>query len=430
LVSFTDDSIDDFINTGIELLHVGPFGQAREHSYLRSQLEFLGSNTIKLLPQFNHEGNFYIGLSGVQANDSVCLLFQVAEGSADPKLDKADLQWSTLCDNYWKELSVMDFIFDTTNDFLTSGVIKLIIPREATTDNTIMPGDLIWFKVSIPQSNAVCLMIDVQSNAAIAEFTDQGNDPNHLKDPLAPNTISKLKQPAGAIKGITQPYTSFGGRMQENDRAFYTRVSERLRHKERTITSWDYERLILQHFPSVYKVKCINHASPDSFTDAGHTLLVVIPDLTNQFSIDPFQPRVDKNTLDMILQLLQKHSTAWATHHVVNPFYEPVKISLSVKLKRGFEFNYYQGEINKALQQFLSPWLGGGTTAIRFGGKVTESHIVKLMEDLEYVDYIENLQLFQSTDEGVHFVQVKQFAEVSGPASILVSHTSHDISQS
>ena len=67
---------------------------------------------------------------------------------------------------------------------------------------------------------------------------------------------------------------NFNGKMKEAGNKFYTRVSERLRHKGRTIALWDYERLVLQYFPGVYKVKCINHASLSSFADAGHTLII------------------------------------------------------------------------------------------------------------------------------------------------------------
>jgi hypothetical protein len=429
-VVFSDTSLDDYVHTEIELFHTGAFGQMREHAYPRVQTGFLTSKAVKLLPQHTSEGNFYIGLTGLNANDAVCLLFQAAEGSADPELPKVDIKWSVLCDNYWKELGNLDFIFDTTNDLLTSGVIKMVIPREATTINTIMPSGLLWLKASIPKfSKAVCQLTDVQSNAAIVEFENNDNDPAHLASPLASGTIAKLQQPVGAIRSVAQPYASFGGSVQENGNGFYTRVSERLRHKERAIACWDYERLLLQHFPSIYKVKCINHASATSFADAGHTLTVVIPDLTNQNAVNPFQPRLDKNTLDLVGQFLQQHSTSWAEHHVINPVYEPVKISVSVQLKTGYEFNYYQNEINKVLQGFLSPWINGSAADIRFGGKITESHIVKLLEDLEYIDYLTGLELLHSTDGGVTFKSTKQYVETTSPASILVSHTNHEVIQ-
>jgi hypothetical protein len=400
----------------------------REHAYLRHQSGFLKDTKVKLLPQYTSEGNFYIGLSGITANDSVCLLFQCADGSADPQLPKVDIVWSVLCDNYWKKFTAANFIFDTTNDLLTSGVIKLVMPREATTINSIMPDGLLWLKLSIPQyANAVCNLVDVRSNAAIMVFEDNENDPLHLKQALPASTISKLQKPKAAIKSVIQPYASFGGQMKEESNSFYTRISERLRHKERSVSVWDYERLLLQHFPSVYKIKCIPHASDKSFADAGHTLTVVIPDLTNQNAVNPFQPRVDKNTLDNMTSFLKSHSTGWAEHHVVNPAYEPVKITIEVKMKTGYEFNYYSKELDQALKNYLSPWITGSASQIHFGGKITESQIIKLVEDQEYVDYITSLQLWQSTDGGKIFTLSKNYAEATGPASVLVSHTQHEI---
>lgn len=430
-VSFTNQSLRNYTSAAIQLFHIGPFGQMREHAYARENTGFLTSKQVKLLPQYQSDGNFFIGLSGLQANDSVCLLFQVADGSANPDVPKADLKWSVLCDNYWKNLSNLDFIFDTTNDLLTSGVVKLVIPKEATTVNTIMPDGFLWLKISmIRNADAVCQLIDVKANAAIVEFENKGNDPLHFKEALSAGSIKKLQAPVGAIKSVSQPYASFGGKMQEQNDAFYTRVSERLRHKQRAVTSWDYERQLLQQFPSIYKVKTINHASASSFEAAGNTLTVVVPDLTNQNAINPFQPKVDKNTLDNIKALLDEHSTSWATHHVINPIYEPMKVAISIRLKKGYEFNYYQHEIDTILKNFLSPWVSAKSNGISFGGKVTESHIVKLIEGLAYVDFITSLQLFQSFDGGVSFSACKQFAAASGPASILVSHMAHEVKQS
>jgi hypothetical protein len=46
-----------------------------------------------------------------------------------------------------------------------------------------------------------------------------------------------------SVLGYTQAFSSFGGRPMEKDREFYTRCSELLRHKGRSINTWDYEHL-------------------------------------------------------------------------------------------------------------------------------------------------------------------------------------------
>ena len=426
-INFNGTTLNDYVDEEIEFFHYGAFGQMREHAYARNQNSFLNNNIVKLLPPYANEGEFFIGFTDLTAEDSVCVLFQVAVGSANPVKEKIDLKWSVLCDNYWKDLTGEDFIFDTTNDLLTSGVIKYVIPAEATNSNTIMPTGLLWLKAAISKnSDAVCSLIDVQSNAAIALFDNQSNDPSHFNTPISANTINKLETAIGAVKSVKQPYASFGGKPQENDGQYYTRVSERLRHKERSITLWDYERLILQQYPAIHKVKCINHASLTSFYAPGHVLVVVVPDLTNQNAINPLQPQVDKNTLDGVATFLQSHSSDWVIQHVSNPFYEPVKISVKIKLMRSFEFNYYQKVIDRKLQEFLSPWISNPGTDVHFGGKITKSMIVKFLEDLEFVDFITDLNLFQFSYGGFGFVNV-EVAEASNPASILVSSDHHEI---
>ena len=50
--------------------------------------------------------------------------------------------------------------------------------------------------------------------------------------------------------------------VQKSYKHYYTRVSERLRHKNRAIQLWDYEHLILQNFPHLYRVKMPQSHTP------------------------------------------------------------------------------------------------------------------------------------------------------------------------
>jgi hypothetical protein len=426
--SFSGTTLNDYADEEIEFFQYGPFGQMREHAYIRSKHTFLNNILVKLMPEYLAEGNLFLGFSDLTAEDSVCILFQVAEGSANPEKSKVIADWSVLCDNYWKPLNNEDFIFDTTNEFLRSGIVKIVIPKEATTSNTLLSSGLLWLKISIPKdSDGVCQLLDVQSNAATAIFANQENDASHLQNALPAMSITKLKTDNGTIKKVSQPYSSFAGKMKEIDQSFYIRVSERLRHKERSITLWDYERLILQHFPAIHKVKCINHATPTSFYAPGNVLIVVVPDLTNRNAVDVFKPKVDKNTLDEILDFLTLHSTSWAKFKIINPMYEAVKVSVNLKLKRGYEFNYYEKIIDQKLQEFLSPWIKNISGDIHFGGKVTKSMVIKFLEDLEFVDYLTSFSLRKYSPGIKTFGKNVEVAEASNPASILVSAMQHTV---
>ena len=133
----------------------------------------------------------------------------------------------------------------------------------------------------------------------------QVDDPGHLAAALPKGKITRVKTPIAAAKKVTQPYASFGGRPAESAAAINTRAAERLRHKNRCVTAWDYERAVLAAFPQVHKAKCIPHAKDGAWLAPGHVLIVVVPDLRNANAKDPLRPKADADTLSRIADYLE-----------------------------------------------------------------------------------------------------------------------------
>ena len=67
---------------------------------------------------------------------------------------------------------------------------------------------------------------------------------------------------------------SFGGRPPETPATYPARLGERLRHKERAVQPWDYERLVLERFPPLWMVRALP-ARDASGAAPGSTLVVV-----------------------------------------------------------------------------------------------------------------------------------------------------------
>ena len=294
----------DSNNSDEEFFHIAPFGYDEEKF---NQSDDTGDEDyLTLVPAFTDEGTLYIGLADFNPPQNISLLFQVVEGSADassiaettntvdvtPTIDgaptasvvdeeakKTEVQWRYLTeDNVWAEFLSTEIVADTTNGLKTSGIISFSIPKTASTVTTILPSGKHWLRASITNgAQSVGKMIDITSQATLVEFSDQDNDPNHLKDPLESGKIKKLKNKVSQIKSVTQPYASFGGKVTEQDDEFYTRVSERLRHKGRAETFWDYEHLVLENFAQIYKIKAVNHSNEEGLHEPGHVLLVGIP---------------------------------------------------------------------------------------------------------------------------------------------------------
>jgi hypothetical protein len=400
----------------------------QEQGILRSAFTFLGNKKVSLLPLFDHEGELLIGFTDLDAGASVNVLFQVAEGSADPDLSQETIVWSVLCGNYWKPFETGEVVLDTTDQLLTSGTLQFVIPTEATRSNTILPADQIWIKGAIQENvTAVCQLIEVAANAIEVQFVDNGNDPNHLKTALPAKTIAKMKSKLSAVQAITQSYGSFGGRPIEQERSFNRRVSERLRHKNRCMTAWDYERVILEAFPHIHQVKCIPHATGESWLAPGHVLIVVIPNLANKNAVDPLQPKVDARTLSEATAHLEQLTGMRVRVKVGNPSYQKVQVDFKVRFHPGYEFNYYSEQLKQKLVEFLSPWTYDGNRTLSFGGRVYRSVLLDFVEEVEYVDYITDFKMY-SYIEVSHGMDIPEASPVR-PDALLVSEATHMIGE-
>src|SRR5690606_34836977 len=193
---------------------------------------------------------------------------------------------------------------------IRSGIISFIIPADATTGNSLLPAGSIWIRASITTlTQAVCKLLSVLAQAALVNFTDQNNATDFLDHAIPAGTISKLKEPSSSVKKISQPYASSGGRANETDETYYIRSRERLRHKSRAITIWDYEHLILEAFPDIHKVKCLNHTKyvGNDYNEVapGHVTIITIPNLVNRNDANPLRPYTNQDVLTSIFDFLK-----------------------------------------------------------------------------------------------------------------------------
>ena len=422
-------------NRSGRFFHLAPFGQAEQHPFLRS------SKTTTLLPQFSFlrdntivqsEAEFYIGLNGLQVPQNLSLLFQVEDGTANPLALKPThhIDWSYLSNNEWIGFEKNE-VQDGTDALLNSGIMTMAVPREATSSNTILPSGLFWIRAAVSEkSDAVCKLQLLEAQALKASFVDHGNSPTFTAVPLPEGTISKLAQPDAEVKAVSQPFASFGGRGIEQTEAFNTRISERLRHKDRAITLWDYERLILEAFPQIYKVKCLNHTCYEPSESGagiyrelapGHVTIITIPNLQFHNLRDPLRPYTSLGLLNEIDSFVKKRLGCFAVPHVKNPQFEEVRVSFKLRLYDGFDETFYVNRLQQAITRFLSPWAFAGGGGLSFGGKIYKSVLINFIEEQPYVDYVTDVQLFQDINGEPPSADHLSEVEGSRAVSVLVS---------
>ena len=379
-------------------------------------------------------GEWHIGVEGLDAPQVLSLLVQVSAGSADPLMAKPakHLRWWYLSNDEWVAFADGD-VSDGTKGLLQSGLVRLSIPADITEDNSLLPTGKAWIRATVESAvDAVNQIVGVHQQGMAVQQIDNNNDPQLGALPLPAGTIAKLRQASGSVKKVEQPYATFGGAAAEEPADFYTRTSERLRHKDRAINMWDYERLLLQEFPQIHKIKSLNHLRYESSSPApiyrelapGHVTIVGVADIRNQEAVDVLRPYLSLADLESMSDFLRKRMSCQATLHVRNPIFEPVLADFKVRLFDGLDETFYEELLNQEIIDFLSPWASGSGAEIEFGGKVFKSVLVNFVEERPYVDYVEDFKLSHTLDTAQQDVEMVQPTK---QVSILVSARNHVI---
>ncbi|MCF0039778.1 baseplate J/gp47 family protein [Dyadobacter fanqingshengii] len=370
--------------------HIGAFGEAKQEV-----------NPGLLLPDYSHDGYLFIGLKDHLPGQSVQLLIHVLDGSANPEKAVPTVGWSYLSGNVWKTFNKLDLVLDETNGLIQTGLVGFTMPRYADTSHTILEDGMTWILATVAEnSDAVPDFTHILAQAIRVTFEDQGNDPNRLAAALPAKTIAKLKISQAQVSKIDQPFASFGGKTQEASEDFYTRISERLRHKQRTITRWDYEHLVLEYFSEIYQVKTLNHTEYNGNLEnyralaPRHVTVVLVANVQNKNAIDPLRPKASVALIARVREFVLKICSAGIYLHVVNPVYEELQVKANVKFLAGMDRSLYAKKLEDDLKAFLSPWAFQSPEAFSFAGEIHSSVILHFVEKLSYVDYLTCFELY------------------------------------
>ena len=390
---------------------------------------------VSMLPVYENEGELYVGFENLLPSSTLKVLFQLADGTSNPLKEETLLTWYYLSDNTWLPFE-KTALTDATKNFTQSGVVTFIFSEKINTGNLLFNPSLSWIKAVVKNdTDAVCKLISIQAQAIKATLKTDKESNIYFKKLLPANSISKLLVADAAVKKISQPYDSFNGRLKEGNDQFYTRVSERLRHKQRAITAWDYEKIVLEQFPSVYKVKCINHTglipgktnnnNKYSETAPGYVTVVTIPDMRNLSFKNPLKPYTSIGLLTNIRDYLSRLTSPFVKLNVLNPKFEEVQFQFDVKITTPFDESFYIKQLSLDIEQFLCPWAFDNEKDIEFGGKISKSVVLNYIEERHYVDYVTCFKMNHFIERGLsthkEFYDVEEAVTTTG-ISILVSY--------
>lgn len=372
--------------------HLTPFG-----GYEQVAVDDSGAS---LLPRFDNPGNLYLGLSPFMRAQDLTLLFQMANPRPGGMADELPpVTWSYLSHNAWNALTPAQVLSDGTNGMQNTGIVALRLPAIPGTGTVLAPTQR-WLRASVAGApDLFPQTVAVTPQALLASRFQDGEQGAPYSEPVPAGAITGALQDLGDIATVAQPMPSFGGRPAQDARAFEIGSGERLRHKDRAVLAWDYERLVLERFPSIWKVKALPAHDASVGRVPGSTLVVVVPGPEFPQISDPTVPAAPGEVLNQIAAYLRERASPFAAILVDNPLYVRLTVDATVVFADGQQPGEAIGRLNDDLVQYLSPWFYDAERAANGSRYWEEAEVSAFIQTRPYVALLRTLTLTPDREE-------------------------------
>jgi len=388
-----------------------------------------------------HAGACFIGMEQSRPGDTLSLLFHLQEGSNNPLKAIQEVSWSYLShNNQWKPIPKAQ-LSDGTIHLTRSGIVTFSLPADAISNSSLFAGKLHWIRLSVEDHiDAVCKLLEVRLQGAQVALLPESETGIPFHQPLPAGTIAKLQTASNAIKSITQISVGFGGRAAESESDYYQRASERLRHKNRALSIWDYEHLVLEKFPQIHLAKCLNHAGfimvngQKVFCSEapGQVTMVCLPVAQAQAATGSSKRYTPIGLLTDVYHWLAERKDPFVELHVINPVFEEVEVHVKVRFRPFMDETFYSEMLKADLDRFISPWAFDDHQKPILGGGINKSMIINFMEERPYVDFIHDLKMFHITRNAngrKSYSDDQEEINTRNAISILSSHFDEDLAK-
>jgi hypothetical protein len=345
---------------------------------------------LALLPAPPGKGSLYLGFGALAPPQELTLLLSLAQTGGDEAEPPPPVAWSCLSGGDWTELPEGSVGPDSTDGLTSTGILELALPPCDPSSGTVLPGGQQWLRATVssrpeafPDARAV---VPHAVRATLRTANADG-----VPDVLPAHTISSSVEDLPGIGSIDQPLPSFDGRPAEDKAAYERRLSERLRHKQRAVLGWDYERLVLERFPSIWKAQVLSAQSvPD--VPPGSVLLMVVPGPSSEAAHSTV-PRASREVLGAVEEYLRPLMSPFVTLRVVNPVYVRTQARAWVAFAAGEDAGECTRRLDGELVRYLSPWYDGPERAARGGLYATADDVSSFIQSRPYVHALERLRL-------------------------------------
>lgn len=209
----------------------------------------------------------------------------------------------------------------------------------------------------------------------------------------AAGSIIQLKTTVPYVEKVINTEAAAGGAEAETTESLYERAPQSIRHRDRSVTTEDYEDLAMLASPGVARARCapLRNLSADPLGKAlkpGQISVIIVPRTTDA------KPLPDLELVNRVKDYLAEHGIPTAEVHVVGPLYVRVDVSVEIGLVSPEGASAVEQTVRQKLAEFLHPLTGGQDgRGWNFGRQPNRSDLFALIEGVPGVDYIKSLSL-------------------------------------
>jgi hypothetical protein len=384
--------------------HISPFGNRRVYPS-RSE-----NSEISPVYQMNTDASILLALKNVRKGGVLNLYFDFLSFNKEINLAEIpQIRWY-FGDGYrWEAIPDGYVGLDKTTNLLESGFIKFDLPEDLN-DALLDENDNIWLRAAIEKNEEVIPCIkDIYVNVAEAE-TEVNERTEIVYDPLAlANTQWKAEQNIAGI-GEIRAVASYSGKAKETKDQLLMRLSEYASHRGKAVTVRDYERMTLQHFPDIAKVKCFPAFSAKSGKKNDVTL-VIIPQEKEENS-DRYMA-TSRQILKVEEFFVGRTSAAVRFVDVINPLYEEVLVRCRVMFKKHYPAASCRTCLSDLLDKIIAPWQQSEEFP-QFDYSLDMEKMRQQMLEQEFVSTVEKLSVVVISEKVENTYTLYEFGKDDG----------------
>ncbi|QHI37227.1 hypothetical protein IMCC3317_26050 [Kordia antarctica] len=340
---------------------------------------------LPLVPEFSSRGQLFLELEDVIAPANVSFYFELARTYTEKAVTTEKVTYSYLSKDGWKTITS---VVDGTNNFTCSGIITLYIPADITTEHETIAGTNFWIAIGTTDNPANFPQTSfLKTNGITLQRIVASNDFSTVTPQIKANVITTPQTAIPEISATIQPFASFGGKAAETNPQMNSRVSTRLKTKDRLLTSEDYFNVIRLQFLEVYYSKSIYNKKTKKVTTY---VLKRVSDVTDT---NAFVPLLSECNELEIQNYIKERVSPFTTVSVENFELNYVKITATIIINTGEDVTTVSKEINNDINVYMSPWITSAQSQITIDTGLNTAQLASFITSYDSIIEVKSISL-------------------------------------